>query len=223
MAGESIVALMYNEQILLAIPFLATNPWGYLSRAFEFSRIFLFKWTVNWRFLGEGAFLSSSFSIFLLTMHGLLLGLFLTTRWTRPSGLGVPGLAKRIFKPLPPATEHQIAARVGSDFVTTSILSSMAIGLLCARSLHYQFYAYIEWATPFLLWKSKMHPVGIYAVWAAQEWAWNVFPSTSISSATVVLCLAIQVVGVWYGSRDDLVNTPPPPQHEVDAVQKKIK
>ena len=219
----NILWLTCSGQVLLAIPFVAKNSLGYLSRAFEFSRIFLFKWTVNWRFLGEEAFLSRGFSVFLLTIHGLFLGLFLVTRWTRPSGLSILGLVKRIFKPLPPAAERQIAAGVTPDFVTTSILSSMAIGLLCARTLHYQFYAYIEWTTPFLLWRSKMHPIGTYAVWAAQEWAWNIFPSTSVSSTIVVLCLAIQVLGVWWGSKDDFVNVPPPPQHEKDTMQKKAK
>ena len=219
--GASI--LINNEQILLAIPFVAKNPWGYLSRAFEFSRIFLFKWTVNWRFLGEEAFLSRKFSGFLLTVHGLLLVLFITTRWTRPSGIGILGLAKRLFKPLPPDVERRIAARVGPNFIATSILSAMAIGLLCARTLHYQFYAYIEWATPLLLWKSKMHPLGVYTVWAAQEWAWNVFPSTNLSSAVVVMCLAVQVLGVWRGTSNDFLHVPPPSQHEKNAPQKKTK
>ena len=202
----------------MAIPFLAKNPWGYLQRAFEFSRVFLFKWTVNWRFLGEETFLSHEFSIFLLILHALLLAFFTITRWTRPSGLSIPDLVKRVFSPLSPAAERQIAARVGPDFVTTSILSSMVIGLLCARTLHYQFYAYIEWVTPFLLWKSGLCPIIIYAVWAAQEWAWNVFPSTVMSSATAVSCLAIQMLGVWWGSRNFLLDTP-----LMDIGEKKVK
>lgn len=36
----------------------------------------------------------------------------------------------------------------------------------------------------------------IYIVWALQEWAWNVYPSTNASSAIVVLSLALQVFGV---------------------------
>ena len=88
----------------------------------------------------------------------------------------------------------------------TTILGSVAVGMLCARSLHYQFYAYVAWSGPFLLWKSGLHPVVIYAVWMAQEWAWNVYPSTNISSIVVVLCLTIQVVGVWWGTGDELKN-----------------
>lgn len=43
-----------------------------------------------------------------------------------------------------------------------------------------------------------MHPAFIYMVWAAQEWAWNVYPSTDVSSIVVVSSLAIQVLaGFW--------------------------
>jgi len=48
-----------------------------------------------------------------------------------------------------------------------------------------------------------MHPVVIYGVWAAQEWAWNVYPSTDASSAVVVGSLAVTVGGVWWGTRKD--------------------
>lgn len=48
-----------------------------------------------------------------------------------------------------------------------------------------------------------MHPFIIYAIWAAQEWAWNVYPSTKISSMVVVGCLSVQVVGIWWGTRKD--------------------
>jgi alpha-1,3-mannosyltransferase len=34
----------------------------------------------------------------------------------------------------------------------------------------------------------------IYVVWAIQEVAWNVYPSTTASSVAVVLCLGTQVV-----------------------------
>ena len=78
--------------------------------------------------------------------------------------------------------------------------------MLCARSLHYQFYAYIAWSTPFLLWKADLHPTLIYAVWGAQEWGWNVYPSTDTSSMVVVGCLVVQVLSVWWGTRNDLAD-----------------
>ncbi|KAL8930910.1 MAG: hypothetical protein Q9208_000011 [Pyrenodesmia sp. 3 TL-2023] len=198
--------LMAQVQVTIAWPFIPVNPLGYLSRAFEFSRVFLYRWTVNWRFLDEKTFLSREFAIALATANIGFLVLFVATRWLKPSGQSIMEFAFRVWKPRSLLMQQQISLRVTTSFTMTAILTSMLIGLLCARTLHYQFYSYIAWSTPFLLWKSKMHPLGIYAVWAAQEWAWNVYPSTNASSAVVVGCLLIQVVGVWWGTRQDGVD-----------------
>lgn len=37
-------------------------------------------------------------------------------------------------------------------------------------------------------------------IWAAQEWAWNVYPSTELSSAVVVAALVLAVFGAWVGT-----------------------
>ena len=98
-----------------------------------------------------------------------------------------------------------MSKRITPDFIMTTILTATAVGMLCARSLHYQFYAYIAWTTPFLLWKSGFHPIVQYALWGAQEWAWNVYPSTPVSSATVVGVLAVTIAGAWWGTRSEFV------------------
>ncbi|KAJ5327299.1 hypothetical protein MYU51_017821 [Penicillium brevicompactum] len=184
-------------QILLAVPFLQVNPTGYFSRAFELSRQFLFKWTVNWRFMGEETFLSREFSLGLLVVHISLLVIFFAS-WVKPSGTNV-------FRFLQGTLQgRQQKVPLSKSFVMTVMLSSLAIGLLCARSLHYQFFAYLAWATPFLLWRAGVHPVLIYAVWALQEWAWNVYPSTSVSSGVVVLSLAVQVFGVLFNGSNEV-------------------
>ena len=104
---------------------------------------------------------------------------------------------------VPDREQDQISRRITPNFIMTTILTATLIGMLCARSLHYQFYAYIAWSTPFLLWKAGFHPIVLYALWGAQEWAWNVYPSTPLSSATTVGVLAITVFGVWRGTRDE--------------------
>ncbi|KAJ5120649.1 Glycosyltransferase ALG3 [Penicillium bovifimosum] len=187
----SLGAMAVLIQVLLAVPFLQTNATGYLSRAFELSRQFLFKWTVNWRFVGEEAFISREFSVALLVLHISLLAIFFIN-WVKPSGKNAVQFVKDTIQ------RQQKTVALSRSFIMTVILSSLAIGLLCARSLHYQFFAYLAWATPFLLWRADLHPVFIYAVWALQEWAWNVFPSTDGSSAMVVLSLAVQVFGVLF-------------------------
>lgn len=48
--------LMAQLQFTLAVPFLPANAKGYLGRSFQLDRVFLFKWTVNWRFIGKKFF-----------------------------------------------------------------------------------------------------------------------------------------------------------------------
>ena len=211
------IFLMAQVQFTLAVPFLS-NIRGYLIRSFELSRVFLFKWTVNWRFIGEERFLSREFATALILLHLTLLITFVCTRWIRPSGLSIPALVSTALKPLPAKVQQQIYVDTTPSFIMTAILTSMTIGLLCARSLHYQFYAYIAWSTPFLLWKSGLHPILIYGVWAVQEWAWNVYPSTNTSSTVVVGCLAVQIMAVWQGTRDEYSDKIPSNPQDQDRV-----
>ena len=198
--------ILMKPQVLLSLPFTLHNPQGYLSRAFEFTRQFFFKWTVNWRFVGEETFLSKNFALTLLAAHISLLALFATTCWLKPSRQSLPQLIASIFNPPSAEKQAQISARVTPRFILITVLSANAIGMLCARSLHYQFYSWIVWATPALLWRAGYHPVLQYALWGAQEYAWNVFPSTNFSSMVVVQVLAATVVGVWYGTRKEAVD-----------------
>ncbi len=188
--------VMIQLQFLIAYPFLGENAWGYLSRAFELSRQFLFKWTVNWRFVGEETFLSRPFSLTLLFMHVSVLVGFIIKKWLKPAGKplsAILGPVLRLESPFSPLEERQVASRVTPEFAMTTILSANAIGLLFARTLHYQFYSYLAWTTPYLLWRSGAHPLIQYTLWALQEWAWNVFPSTPTSSGIVVAVLGITV------------------------------
>lgn len=185
---------------MLGYEFLGFNARSYLSRAFEFSRQFMFKWTVNWRFVSEDLFLSKPFSLALLGLHAALLLAFLHTTWLKPAGISLMGVKRMLLSPPSEQEQARIARRVTPDFVLTTILSATMIGCLCARSLHYQFYAYIAWSTPFLLWRAGVHPIAIYVLWAAQEVAWNVYPSTDASSIVVVGCLAVAVASGWSAS-----------------------
>ena len=200
--------LMAQLQIVIAFPFLPANAMGYLTKAFEFSRQFLFKWTVNWRFVGEDIFLSREFSVSLFVGHITTLALFATTRWLRPAEKPIMELVGNALKWEEPLgkMQHAISIRISPNYILTTILTANAIGMLFARSLHYQFYAYIALATPFLLWRSGMHPILQYLLWAVQEWAWNVYPSTDSSSMVVVGSLFVTVASVWWGSRKDFVN-----------------
>lgn len=77
------------SQLLLGLPFLLENPLGYMSRAFDLGRQFMFKWTVNWRFLPEWLFLNRYFHLLLLVAHLLTLMLFALRRWKRWDWFGL--------------------------------------------------------------------------------------------------------------------------------------
>jgi len=213
-------SLMGQLQVLIAFPFLPVNAMGYLNRAFEFSRQFLYKWTVNWRFVGEQTFLSREFSGSLLVGHASVVVLFILTRWLRPAGTPVIKMVQGILSKGEPLGDMQrdiVSRRITPSFVLTTALTANFIGMLFARSLHYQFFAYLAWATPFLLWKSGFHPVLQYVLWAAQEWAWNVYPSTDSSSKVVVGVLVVTVAGIWWGTRNDFADAQSPRNQPVDV------
>lgn len=199
----AVLGSMGALQVLTATPFLRF-PWAYLSRAFEFSRQFFFKWTVNWRFVGEEAFLSKQFSYTLLALHASVLLTFIVTRWLPPTGKSLPDVLRATFSPNQNQNWGPLYKDFSPKYILTTVLTANVVGLLFARSLHYQFYAYLAWSTPYLLWRSGQHPVLQYVLWAAQEWAWNVFPSTPLSSAVVVGVMAITVALVWIGTADDV-------------------
>ena len=75
------VAATVVLQGFLGLPFLREYPWEYLTGAFDFSRAFLYKWTVNWRFVPEEIFLSKPFARGLLAIHLFILIIFLLNRW----------------------------------------------------------------------------------------------------------------------------------------------
>lgn len=193
-----LVWLMAQVQLALAVPFISNNWQGYLGRAFELSRQFKFEWTVNWRMLGEERFLSRSFAITLLTLHVTVLLVFISAKWLKPANRNIISILPYLLRGKSPFTEQEelgVSNRVVTpQYVMSAMLSANVIGLLFARSLHYQFYAYLAWSTPFLLWQASPNPLVVVPLWIAQEWAWNVFPSTNASSTTVVAVLAITVV-----------------------------
>ncbi|KAL6238605.1 hypothetical protein BDW75DRAFT_247001 [Aspergillus navahoensis] len=201
-----LAGLALGVQVLLAIPFLKTNPSGYFERAFEFGRQFMFKWTVNWRFLGEDIFLSTRFWRALIVLHLLILLVFGLTIFLKPSGTNLTDFAGKFL------TGQHRGVALHPSFIMTVLLTSLSVGLLCARSIHYQFFAYLSWATPFLLWRAGYYPYLVYALWSVQEWAWNVYPSTNLSSTAVVLLLGAQVFGVLVNRDRAFLTSPPTPK-----------
>ena len=77
MKQVSICALI---QVIIGFPFLKTYPIQYLKGSFDIGRVFLFKWTVNWRFVPEEIFVHRGFHAVLLVLQLLVL-LYFAPKW----------------------------------------------------------------------------------------------------------------------------------------------
>ncbi|KAJ7046653.1 glycosyltransferase family 58 protein, partial [Mycena alexandri] len=136
---------------LLALPFLEEDYWAYLRSAFDLSRVFLFKWTVNWRMMGEEIFLSQQWANGLLLGHISCLVAFGLFVWCREDGSVWMVLKHGFRKPDRPAGYAPVTA----DYIATIFFTSNLIGIIFARSLHYQFYSWYAQQLPFLLWRTR--------------------------------------------------------------------
>ncbi|XP_071392938.1 dol-P-Man:Man(5)GlcNAc(2)-PP-Dol alpha-1,3-mannosyltransferase [Centroberyx affinis] len=195
------LSLCAGIQLLLGLPFLMENPIGYMSRAFDLGRQFMFKWTVNWRFLPEWLFLSRYFHLLLLAAHLLTLLLFALRRWKRP-GEGILELLKEPRKRKVPAqkiTPFMPDLNRKSQIVLI-LFTSNFIGMCFSRSLHYQFYVWYFHTLPYLLWsggvKKLAHLLRVLIL-GLIELSWNTYPSTNYSSAALHVCHLIILLCLW--------------------------
>ena len=98
------VAVIIALQGLIGLPFLREYPWEYLAGAFDLSRVFLYKWTVNWRFVPEEIFISKPFAKGLLTIHLVILVIFLLRRWFADLRGPFAAIVKAVKYPTKPLT-----------------------------------------------------------------------------------------------------------------------
>ncbi|VDN99155.1 unnamed protein product [Rodentolepis nana] len=181
-----------SVQVLLGAIFLFRNSEAYFGRAFEFSRQFMYKWTVNWRLVPESLFLDRRFQLALLALHNekmfkycfckvILFSKFLSTLW-------------RIYT-------YLFSFRFCFVDVLYPMFVSNFIGLACSRSLHYQFYVWYYHTIPFLLWSATplTNPIR-FLIFGLIEMSWNVYPSTEASSLTLHICHATILLGLAFSS-----------------------
>ncbi|TRY69743.1 hypothetical protein DNTS_035420, partial [Danionella cerebrum] len=167
-------------QLMLGLPFLLVNPSAYISRAFDLGRQFLFKWTVNWRFLPEEVFLSRYFHLALLVSHLSTLLLFALKRW-RKSGSTIWTLL------IDPSKRKEAGHKLSADHILYV-------------SLHYQFYVWYFHTLPYLLWSGgvkKMAHLLRVLILGLIELSWNTYPSTNYSSLSLHVCHLIILLFLW--------------------------
>lgn len=179
--------------------------WTYLTQAFNFSRKFLYKWTVNWKFVSEEVFLSDAFSNGLLVGHVSVLLIFVFTRFLSPkvTGKSVKMLISDALKPFrstASADNLLLSQQNGPRLILLIFSSTNVIGVAFARSLHYQFLSWYCWQVPFLLYASGLNPFVSGGIYLAHEVCWNVFPATPASSAVLVSILSLILIAVWHNT-----------------------
>ncbi|KAF8944336.1 dolichyl-P-Man:Man(5)GlcNAc(2)-PP-dolichol alpha-1,3-mannosyltransferase [Haplosporangium gracile] len=199
------LTIMVLIQVLLSLPFTLHHPRSYLNKAFEFSRVFQYQWTVNWKFLEEEVFLSSRWAKCLLGAHFAVLFAFVILRWSRSEG-GIFAAIKKGFTAS--ASVLAIHAQyMQPSHILTLLFTSNFIGIVFARSLHYQFYAWYFMTLPYLLYQTRIPVVLSMVLLGAIEWSWNVFPATAESSGVLITSHLIILVGLWIGKKADSENS----------------
>lgn len=184
-------------QAVLAAPFLFAAPWSYASRAFEFSRVFLHTWTVNLKFLPPDVFQSKALAVLLLGGHLTLLGLLASTKWFPSARDALASVHSWWRRASSPSKTPKILAPA---YVLYTIFTGNFAGIVCARTLHFQFYSWYFHTLPLLLWCTPLPTTARLGLWAAVEVVWNVFPSRAWSSLLLVAAHGALLMGLLWGA-----------------------
>lgn len=193
LSALSVAALL---QIFLGLPFLLSHPIGYISRAFNLGRIFIHFWSVNFKFVPEAVFVSKGFAISLLTIHLVLLAMFAHYRWCKHESGLLHFLRSRISSRS--FSFNQLTVKtLNKEHIATVMFVGNFIGIVCARSLHYQFYSWYFYSLPFLLWKAPFPTLLRLVLFGGVELCWNIYPSNFFSSL-LLFCIHLVILwGLW--------------------------
>lgn len=72
------------------------------------------------------------------------------------------------------------------------------VGIVCARSLHYQFYIWYFHSLPYLVWFTDYNLSLKFLILGLIEYAWNTYPSTDTSSALLHVSHLLLLAGIGY-------------------------
>ncbi|KRZ94313.1 Dol-P-Man:Man(5)GlcNAc(2)-PP-Dol alpha-1,3-mannosyltransferase [Trichinella sp. T8] len=181
--------IIQGFEVTLAIPFLHTNPLGYLRSAFNFGRVFDHRWTVNWRFVPEEVFTHKYFHCILLLFHIILVFYFLYIKFFRSR---FTSIRNAVMVAVDNGTVH-----LKNQEIVLLLAGINLIGISFSRSLHYQFYVWYYHLLPFLSWQTPYSTTSKLTLLGIIEMCWNVYPSTLWSSLLLHFCHAILLVGLF--------------------------
>eukprot|EP01103_Thecamoeba_quadrilineata_P014516 TRINITY_DN4345_c0_g2_i1.p1 TRINITY_DN4345_c0_g2~~TRINITY_DN4345_c0_g2_i1.p1 ORF type:complete len:422 (+),score=25.32 TRINITY_DN4345_c0_g2_i1:26-1291(+) len=187
-------------QVCVATPFLEVNPVSYFHKSFEFGRAFMFKWSVNWQFLGEEIFLSKWFSGTLLVLHLVALFLFANWRWNiAERGLINVVILKSKYYQRNLVLPRESQFRLKPEHIISVMFGCNFIGIMFSRSLHYQFYVWYFHSLPYILFHDVTVLPSLFKVvlFLVIEVVWNIYPPNAISSAILFGAHLTVLLGLW--------------------------
>ena len=129
-------------------------------------------------------FVAKPLSLLLLFLHLGALTLF-AWKWIASCKRETGG--KRIF----------LGNRLSPTYVIQTLFLSNFIGIVFARTLHYQFYSWYVYALPALLWLARVPMVLKVLLICLVEYAFNVFPATPFSSAVLQIAHVSSIIAIW--------------------------
>lgn len=134
------IAIMLALQLGLALPFLSTNPAAYLARAFGGPGHLQHVWSVNWKLLPGYMFESRAFAAGLFISNLALWAWFAHKRWI-PNG----AFNQKVWR-------WSGQAALNNQAVVCIWFACNLVGIVCLRTLHFQFLCWYFHTIPFLAW-----------------------------------------------------------------------
>lgn len=176
------IALCAVVQLALGWPFLRADPIAYITSALGGFGDLQQKWSVNWKVLPAWLFYHKAFPLVLLGGHLLCLGLLTCYVWTAKQG----GLARALSQP-PRRALHP-------EHVLVTLLGCNCVGVLFARSLHFQFYCWYLHGVPLLLWRCERLPLAArFLTFVLLEYAFSYGLDKSEGTSTPASSLSLQI------------------------------
>jgi len=146
------------------------------------------------QFLPEDIFVAKPLSLILLSLHLGALALF-ALKWIKACKKET---GKIIF----------LGNKLSPIYVVQTLFISNFIGVVFARTLHYQFYSWYFHALPVLLWLTRL-PIAMKVVLIFMvEYGFNVFPATPFSSAVLQIAHVSSIIAIWRTDVPAVIQTP---------------
>lgn len=95
------------------------------------------------------------------------------------------------------SSKHGEGQLLSPAHVLLVLFSGNFVGIVFARTLHYQFYSWYFHTLPLLLWAVRIPTVLRLGLWAVVEVVWNVYPPSGLSSVALLVCHGIVLAALW--------------------------